>query len=53
VVVLVLAQWHYARIIAAAVPLLRSENPVSSQIEKLIPDSQVEKAPPSRPEGGA
>ena len=40
-VVLVLAQWHFARIIAAAVPLLRSENPVSSQIEKLIPDSQV------------
>jgi len=41
VVVLVLMQWHYARIIAAAVLLLRSENPVSSQIEKLIPDSQV------------
>jgi hypothetical protein len=40
-VVLVLMQWHYARIIAAAVLLLRSENPVSSQIEKLIPDSQV------------
>jgi hypothetical protein len=41
VVVLALMQWHYARIIAAAVLLLRSENPVSSQIEKLIPDSQV------------
>jgi len=39
VVVLVLVQWHYARIIVVAVPLLRSENPVSSQIEKLISDS--------------
>jgi hypothetical protein len=41
VIALVLVQWHYARIITAAVPLLRSENPVSSQIEKLIPDSQL------------
>ena len=41
VVVLVLVQWHHARIIAAAAPLLYSEHPRLSQIEKLIPDSQV------------
>ena len=40
-VVLVLVQWHDARIIAVAVPLLPGGNPVSSQIEKLISDSQV------------
>jgi hypothetical protein len=40
VVVLVLVQWHHARIIAAA-PLLCSEHPLLSQIEKLIQDSQV------------
>ena len=39
VVVLVLVQWRYARIMAVAVPLLSSENPVSSQIENLISDS--------------
>jgi hypothetical protein len=41
VVVLVLVQWHYVRITAVAVLLLRSENPVLSQIEKLISDSRV------------
>src|SRR5262249_35409013 len=40
VVVLVLLQWHHARIIARAASL-RSENPLLSQIEKLVPDSQV------------
>lgn len=41
VVVLVLVQWHHARTIAAAAPLLCTEHPLLSQIEKLIPDSQV------------
>ena len=41
VVVLVLVEGHDARIIAVAVPLLPRGNPVSSQIEKLISDSQV------------
>src|SRR5262249_34686829 len=41
VVVLVLLQWHHARIIARAARSLRSENPLLSQIEKLVLDSQV------------
>jgi len=43
VVVPVLVQWHHvvARIIAGAGRLLRSENPVLSEIEKLIPDNHV------------
>jgi len=41
VVVLVLVEWHHARIIAAVALMLRSENPVFSQSKKLIPDSQV------------
>ena len=39
-VVAVVMQPHHARIIAAAL-VLRSEEPVLSQIEKLITDSQV------------
>jgi hypothetical protein len=34
-------QWHYASIIAEAARALGSEKPLLSQIEKLIPDSQV------------
>ena len=41
VFVLVLVQWHHARTITAAAPLLCTEHPLLSQIEKLIPDSQV------------
>ena len=41
VVVLILLGWHHARIIAAGAHLLCSENPLLSQIEKLVPDSQV------------
>jgi len=40
VVVLVLVQWHHARVIAAAL-VVRSEYPRLSQIEKLISDSPV------------
>jgi len=43
VVVPVLLQWHHvvARVIAGAWRSLRSENPVLSEIEKLIPDNHV------------
>jgi len=43
VVVLIRVQWHdvVARIIAGAGRMLRSENPVFSEIEKLIPDNDV------------
>jgi hypothetical protein len=43
VVVLILVQWLHvvARIITGAGRMLRSENPVLSEIEKLIPDNHV------------
>jgi hypothetical protein len=43
VVVLIRVQWHdvVARIIAGAGRMLRSEKPVFSEMEKLIPDNDV------------